>query len=88
MFERKDVIKMVDALFHMYASAFTVEAKKSAEKMMNRREGSAGYQTAHSGSNGSQQAVEADAKKMCICPPMYSKCNICGKPFRPKSFGV
>ena len=37
-FSRQDVIDMVDALFHMYASDYRFEAKEELLKMIQRRE--------------------------------------------------
>jgi len=39
MFSRQDVIEMVDAVFHEFASSYRTEAKESIKKMMDRREG-------------------------------------------------
>ena len=36
-FTREDVLSMVDALFHEFASEYRVEAKRSVSKMMDKR---------------------------------------------------
>ena len=37
-FTREDVLTMVDALFHEFASTYRVEAKRSVSSMMDKRE--------------------------------------------------
>ena len=37
-FTREDVLSMVDAAFHEFASSYRVDAKNSVNKMMDRRE--------------------------------------------------
>ena len=48
MFSRQDVIKMVDAVFHEFASSYRTEAKKSVEKMMDRQKPKASQSTKES----------------------------------------
>ena len=53
MYSKKQVLRIVDACFHMYASSFRGEAKEEAERILKIYE--------------NEQADSADVKTVCKC---------------------